>query len=123
MTRAANPTRDIPIDAAKRIAAEYGYDQVVIIGRKVGEGGREHVTTYGVDKAHCGVAARMGHFFKHKLMGWPDPAAQDLLQALEEARNGLLWYRDRYPEAVDGSDDEAMARIDAAIAKATGVAA
>jgi hypothetical protein len=40
----------------------------------------------------------------------------ELREALEEARNGLLWYRDRYPEAVDGSDDEAMARIDAALA-------
>lgn len=29
------------------------------------------MTTYGIDKANCGVAARMGNFFKHKLMGWP----------------------------------------------------
>jgi hypothetical protein len=66
-------TVDIPIAAGKRIADEYGYDQVVIVARKVGAGGREHVTTYGVDKAHCSVAARMGDFFKHKLMGWPAP--------------------------------------------------
>ena len=32
----------IPISAAKHIAKEYDYDQVVIIARKVGEG--EHVT-------------------------------------------------------------------------------
>jgi hypothetical protein len=69
-------TVDIPIAAGKRIAEEYGYDQVVIVARKVGDGGREHVTTYGVDKAHCSVAARMGDFFKHKLMGWPDPPPQ-----------------------------------------------
>lgn len=67
-------TVDIPIAAGKRIADDYGYDQVVIIARKVGDGGREHVTTYGIDKAHCGVAARMGDFFRHKLMGWPVPA-------------------------------------------------
>ncbi len=36
--------------------------------------------------------------------------------ALEQARNGLQWYQDRYPEAVDGSDDEAMTEIDAALA-------
>lgn len=47
----------------------------------------------------------------------------ELLAALEEARNGLRWYQERCPEAVDGSDDEAAARIDAAIAKATGSAA
>ncbi len=65
-------TVEIPIAAGKRIADEYGYDQVVIVARKVG--GPEHVTTYGVDKVHCAVAARMGNFFKHKLMGWPQPA-------------------------------------------------
>jgi hypothetical protein len=60
----------IPIDAAKRIAKEYGYDQVVIVARLTGENGREHVTTYGVTKAHCEAAAKIGNFFKFKLMGW-----------------------------------------------------
>ena len=64
--------KPIPISAAKLVADEFGYDQIVIIARKVGEGGGEHVTTYGVNKANCDVAARMGDFFKFKLMGWPD---------------------------------------------------
>jgi len=59
----------IPIAAAERIAKEFGYDQIVIVGRRVG--GFEHVTTYGVDKANCCIAARIGDFFKHELMGWP----------------------------------------------------
>jgi hypothetical protein len=75
--------KPIPIKAAQEIADRYGYDQVVIVARKVdqpaGVGetakaeikGGEHVTTYGRDKANCEVAARMGDFFKHKLMGWP----------------------------------------------------
>jgi hypothetical protein len=66
----------IPIKAAKIIADEYGYDQVVVIARRVGEAHEphgEHVTTYGKDKANCSVAARMGDFFKHKLMGWAAP--------------------------------------------------
>ena len=63
---------EIPIKAAAHIAARYDYDQIVIIGRKVGKNGGEHVTTYGVDKANCDVAARIGNFFKHKLMGWPE---------------------------------------------------
>jgi hypothetical protein len=66
--------KPIPIAAARRIAEAYGYDQVVIIARKVGDEPSphgEHCTTYGVDKAHCDVAARIGNFFKHKLMGWP----------------------------------------------------
>ena len=41
-----------------------------------------------------------------------------LVEALEEARNGLAWYQAMYPAATDGSDDEAMERIDAAIAGA-----
>jgi len=64
----------IPISAAKRIALDYGYDQVVIVARRVGDGETphgEHCTTYGVDKANCEVAARIGNFFKHELMGWP----------------------------------------------------
>ena len=60
----------IPIGAAKRIADIYGYDQIVIVARKVGDNGSEHVTTYGVDKANCEVAARTGDFLKYKIMGW-----------------------------------------------------
>lgn len=65
--------KDIPIAAAERIAKQYGYDQVVIIARKVGQApdpNGEHVTTYGVDKGHCDVAAHIGNFLKYKVMGW-----------------------------------------------------
>ena len=61
--------KPIPISAAERVAKAYGYDQVVIIARKVGQG--EHVTTYGVDKLHCEIAARIGDFLKYKVMQWP----------------------------------------------------
>jgi hypothetical protein len=60
----------IPIHAGRDIAERYGYDQVIIVARKVGDSGGEHVTTYGRDKAHCDVAAKIGDFFKFKLMGW-----------------------------------------------------
>jgi len=67
--------KPIPIAAARRIAIAYGYDQVIIVARRVSNpgdehAGGEHCTTYGVDKANCDVAARIGNFFKHKLMGW-----------------------------------------------------
>ena len=66
--------KPIPIAAARRIAEAYDYDQVIVVARRVGEGvgSGEHCTTYGVDKANCDVAARIGNFFKHKLMGWPE---------------------------------------------------
>lgn len=62
----------IPITAAKRIADEYGFDQVVIYARKVGEAPApfgEHITTYGVTKVHCGVAARIGAHLKKMIGG------------------------------------------------------
>lgn len=62
--------RRIPIKAGREIAEKYGYDQVIIVARKVGDDGGEHVTTYGVDVPNCAIAAKIGDFFKFKLMGW-----------------------------------------------------
>lgn len=64
---------DIPIQAAQHIAKEYGFDQVVIIARKVGDDGWESVTTYGKNKEHCAVAAKIGNFIKYKIMKWEEP--------------------------------------------------
>lgn len=76
--------RSIPISAARHIAERYGYDQVMIYARKVdrpaGVGetasqaikGGEHMTTYGVSKAHCAAMARIAEFLKTKIMGWAD---------------------------------------------------
>lgn len=64
----------IPIKAAQEIAEKYGYDQVIIYARKVGndpEPHGEHMTTYGVTRDHCTVAARMGDFLKYDVFGWP----------------------------------------------------
>ena len=62
----------IPITAAREIAERYGYDQVVIYARKVGEAPDphgEHLTTYGTTKAHCAVAAKISETLQ-RLMGW-----------------------------------------------------
>ena len=65
--------RPIPIKAAKRIAEDYGYDQVIIFARRCHTTPAphgEHLTTYGRTKEHCAVAAKIGGFLKHKIMGW-----------------------------------------------------
>lgn len=65
--------KPIPIAAAQRIAKDYGYDQVVIIARRVGaapDPHGEHVTTYGATPEHCTIAGRIGQFISHKIMGW-----------------------------------------------------
>lgn len=67
------PMKEIPISAAKDIAKKYGYDQVIIYARRIGEEPDpfgEHVTTYGVDKVHCDVAARIGDHLKYNVFGW-----------------------------------------------------
>jgi len=70
-------SEEIPISTAKDISKKYDYDQVIIIARKVGEDGTEHVTTYGKDKENCQVAADVGNFLKYKIMGWkPSPQSK-----------------------------------------------
>jgi hypothetical protein len=59
--------RPIPIAAAKQIAKQYGYDQVVIMARRchtTPEPHGEHITTYGRNTEHCRVAALMGDKLK-----------------------------------------------------------
>jgi hypothetical protein len=59
----------IPIKAAKDIAKEYGYTQVIIHAYD-GATGIEHVTTYGKSLADCANAATGGDKIK-ELLGWP----------------------------------------------------
>lgn len=59
----------IPIKAAKEIAEKYNYEQVLIYARRTGDGGLEHMTTYGINKVHCGIAARMASVLQ-EFMQW-----------------------------------------------------
>ncbi|PZP69516.1 MAG: hypothetical protein DI604_17925 [Delftia acidovorans] len=64
--------QEIPISAARRVAEDFGYDQVVIYARRCHDSPEphgEHMTTYGRTREHCGVAARMGDVLK-TFMGW-----------------------------------------------------
>lgn len=64
--------KPIPITAAEHVAKSYGYDQVIIVARKVGDPhGHAAVTTYGINETHHKAAARIGEYLKHKIMGWP----------------------------------------------------
>ena len=65
--------KPIPSAAAAEIAHAYGYDQVIIIARRVSveaEPGGEHVTSYGVTEEHCSVAALVADHFKFSVMRW-----------------------------------------------------
>ena len=68
----SRPMVRIPISAAEGIAKQYGYDQVVIYARRVGDDPDphgEHMTTYGINKLHCEAAAMSGTALQ-KFMGW-----------------------------------------------------
>jgi len=67
--------KDIPVSSAKKIARDYGYDQIIILGRKVGEDPEphgEHLTTYGVTKVDCNIAERCGTYLKREILNWLD---------------------------------------------------
>lgn len=123
MSISSRPMKPIPIVAAERIAKDYGYDQVIILARRVGQAPDlfgEHITTYGRNQTHCDVAARTGNFLKAKIMGWPhlkNDSALPLYQSLkklharaEEQRTRL---GDELPETGPGRElyDEVQAAL------------
>ena len=61
--------KPIPIAAAKEIAKKYGYEQVIIFARTTGKDGMEHMTTYGITRQHCSIAATAGLYLQ-ELLGW-----------------------------------------------------
>lgn len=64
--------KKIPISAAEKIAKDYGYDQVIILGRRCADSPLphgEHLTTYGRTKEHCSAAGKIGAALR-RFMGW-----------------------------------------------------
>lgn len=78
---------ELPIREARDIAHRYGWDQVIIVARKVGDDGYEHVVTYGNGAAHCEAAARAGMAIKHHLMRWPIRLFDSTLRVLGVGRD------------------------------------
>ena len=103
------PMQEIPVSAAERIAKTYGYDQVVIMARRIdnalppvnadtaintGREEGEHITTYGVNKTHCSVAALMGSTLK-RIARWPSEADRLALDSLyDQLLSGAFDYMD-----------------------------
>lgn len=96
--------KPIPVVASRNIAEQYCYDQVVIIARKVGEAGGEHVTTYGCSVEHCD-AAQIGDFLKQKVMGWVmADAIPSRVQQLMNERDGEREAREKIERAYRKQD-------------------
>jgi len=60
MNDAPKMKQPIPIASAQAIAEQFGYHQVIVIARAIGDDGGEHLTTYGVNAPNCLAAARIG---------------------------------------------------------------
>lgn len=99
--------RPIPISAAEQIAKDYGYDQVVIMARRVGadpDPFGEHITTYGINKVHCDVAALMGDTLKD-IAHWPEHEDfEKARELLDDLQSGTFDY---------SNYDETSARVGA----------
>ena len=57
----------LALNTARDIAEAYGYDQVIIIARKAGEDGGQHINTFGSVKSRHMVMAMTGEFAKFRL--------------------------------------------------------
>ena len=69
----------IPIRSAESIGRRFGYDQVVVFGRRVSDDPKlagEHMTTWGRNRDHCQVAKHIGNTLKDDVMKWPSPRAE-----------------------------------------------
>ena len=77
----------IPVQAAREIAEDYGYDQVVIIGRKVGENGVDWHATYGRTKEHCRIADRMMRWLERMMTVFSNPVKRARVETLLESLN------------------------------------
>lgn len=106
MSERAQRHRPIPIAAARKIAEEYGYDQVVIFGADR-EQSKNHVATYGVTKEHCDEAAKTGTFITQVL----GPQDTESLRNLRTALNAEIQRR-LVAEGIEPMDDEQPLEIE-----------
>lgn len=68
-------TKRIPISCAKKIAEQYGYQQVLIYARDPIGTGNEHMTTYGTSKELCSAMAVFAKQLQ-KHLGWTGECAK-----------------------------------------------
>lgn len=84
----------IPVSAAKQIAIECGYTQVIVTAFDK-ESGITSVCTYGKSQEDCEQAAQGGNFVK-KALGWPPenceakPARQIRKEKMHELLKSLV---------------------------------
>lgn len=112
-----------PLTINGQIVVQYGHTEIGTFEGSLREGGNEANAARIVAcvNALAGISDPVDYRRQADAMDAEierlNAERDELLAALEEAKNGLLWYRAEFPDAESEADDEAMARIDAAIAK------
>ena len=96
----------IPISAAKHIATEYNYDQVVILARRVDSSpeihdGEEWITTYGKSKVHCVIASNIGKWVDSRLREWSDISIRGILESIANGKWDIAIKQIKLAEGVD----------------------
>ena len=80
-----NPFREMPDDAAGRIAHAFGWDRIVVIGIRDGADGGQVVTNAGRGARHAAISDDMASYVKEKLFGWKSEVETDIDKLAREA--------------------------------------
>ncbi len=94
------PMKEIDYASAARLAAEFGYDQIVIIARKEGPEGGECVCHAGLTKRDALTAEAIAEMLKFHVMGWDKTdEAKELETLVRQAKKEMV-------EGPDGGDPQ-----------------
>lgn len=93
-----------PFRTAASIAQEHGLDQVVIIGRKTGDGGFETITTWGRSDDDARVCDMIGVRITRDIMQWETADRDEIAErvALGRLAPELKRQRDRLMGVMTG---------------------
>lgn len=80
-----NPFRDMPADAAGRIAYAFGWDRIIVIGIRDGADGGQVVVNAGRGPKHSAISDEMADFIKYKVMNWESVVETDIDKLAREA--------------------------------------
>ena len=99
-----DPLPIIALAEMEALCTKYGFNQVIVLARKVGEHGYENLGTHGTDMEHSNAAAAIGEHLRKDVLGWTEsPEGKELVGervALARAAPGTKRERDRLREVL-----------------------
>ena len=70
----------ISLEDMEALLERYGFDQIIVLARKLGEDGYENLGTHGTDMEHSNAAAAIGEHLRKEVMGWVEsPEGKELV--------------------------------------------